>query len=113
MKQNSGRLSAFILGFLITIMLGVLVSFVLTSLYRMENTMSPNEFSVLNIEKNMKNGIEIIALNKKYIFDFSKINQFFNKISTYDVLIPSEIRAFFCAVDGGMDAVGKWVYRLF
>ncbi|MFZ2537752.1 MAG: hypothetical protein WAX04_02475 [Oscillospiraceae bacterium] len=112
MKQNTGRLSAFILGFLITIMLAVLVSFILTSLYRMENTMSPNQYTVLDVKKNSENEIKIVALNKEYIYNFGINDQTSNIFSTYDVLIPAEIRTFFCVVKGGIDAAGVWVDAL-
>lgn len=113
MKQNTGRISAFMMGFFMTILLAVLVAFVLISLYRMENTISANGYTVLNVEGNSENKIKVVAFDKEYIFNFDKSNQIIKKFSTYDVLIPSEVRAFFCVVKSSIGAVEEGVCAMF
>lgn len=113
MKKNTGSLSGFMLGFAATLLLGAVVAFVLTSLYRMENTISPEGYTVLSIEKISENEIEVLALNQKCFFDFDKASENLVNLSTYDVLIPSEIRTFFGVVKTVIGEAGAWVKALF
>lgn len=111
-NKYKGRIKAFTVAFLITILLSILLSFVLTSLYRMENVMSPKGYVVLNIQKNEEKIVNIVALNKNYNLNFSQTSKVVNYVKKFDVLIPSEIRAFFCGLKYGEEAVNNWVYSL-
>lgn len=113
MKQNKGRTTGFLAGFFITILIAALIVAMPITLSRMENTISANGFTLLNIKENSKNKIEVVALNREFTLNISEIALIMEELSTYDIIIPSEIRAFYAAVKISLNAVEDKLYSLF
>ena len=112
MQKNKGRLKIFMTVFFTIMLMIALISTMIVALSRMENTMAEDEYIILKVDQNTENNLNVIILNKEYECDFTQTSKIVDHISTYNVIIPAEIRLFLYGVKSTVNAAKQAVYSI-
>ncbi len=105
MKKHTGNAAPFTAAMLITLLVAVGGCAALLALSRMENTMSPEGYTVFSLEKK-GNRCALTALGKKYELELPEDSP------SWRAAAPDGARLFLLAAGGLMDALGEWITSL-
>lgn len=73
------------------IILGGIILLMLTH-FRIQNTISPNDYILLELYRISENQIEILFDNNNFLIDLTNINNLWNKLQSFEIFIPPNIK---------------------
>lgn len=105
MKKHTRNAAPFTAAMLITLLVAVGGCAALLALSRMENTMSPESYTVFSLEKK-GNRCALTALGKEYELELPADSP------SWREAVPDGVRLFLLAAGGLMDALGEFIGSL-
>lgn len=97
MKNNKGTIH-FIISFLITLLILVGFSIMSLTLIRMENTISPNNYTLFEASPIQNNILDITFINDKSSIDLSFINNHSTNWTSYSYKLPATLNLYKTAI---------------
>lgn len=94
---------------LITMLLAVGAGAACLALNRMENTMSPERYTLFSLEKKQGGHYAMTALGQEYDVDFSGLRKRSGPLDFLRAAAPNGVKAFLLTVSGLMDGLGEWI----
>lgn len=71
--------------------------------FRIQNTISPNDYTLLEIYRISENQLEVLFDNNNFLIDLTNINNLWEKLQSFEIFIPPSIKIITTTLNSTID----------